>query len=89
MTMSEEPCKKGRAEKSLAPVSVAKRMVHFFMYWMEDDIYWSPEYIETPHGLLKFMDTIGGRILELSFFFGIAWTIWQRCANDQIMSRKY
>jgi hypothetical protein len=58
-----------------------KRMAYVFMYWMEDDIYWRREDVETPTGLLKLYDSMGARVLELGFFFGVAWTMWQRYAS--------
>jgi hypothetical protein len=62
-------------DMSLAAV---KRMAHLFMYWIEDDIYWSRKDIETPTGLLKFFDSVGARILEWGFFFSVAWAMWLR-----------
>ena len=57
-----------------------KRMAHLFMTWMGDDPdpYWEQKHIETPTGLLKFWDSMGGHILELGFFLSVAWTMWHR-----------
>jgi|GEM_PF-2502366 len=54
--------------------STVERLALPFMYWLEDDIY-AEEKVKTPHGLLTFLDKMGDRILEVSFFIGAAWSI--------------
>jgi hypothetical protein len=59
----------------------AKQIAHWFMYWRKQDIYSSPRDFETPTGLLKLYDSLGGHLLELGFFLSVVARMWQRYAS--------
>ena len=63
---------------------VAQRLVQIFMNWVENDPFWQKKKIKTPHGLLKFLDAIGGHILEAGFFLEAARRIYTQ--NEGIKS---
>lgn len=56
---------------------VTERLGQFFMKLFEGDIF-SEREIKTPHGLLSFLDKIGGRVLQVGFFVWAAWGIFSR-----------
>jgi hypothetical protein len=53
-------------------------LVQVFMDWFDGNRYWKKKEVRTPLGLLSFLNSLGGRLLEVGFFFGIAWSFWAR-----------
>ena len=57
------------------------------MRWTKPGPYRPRGGIETPHGLLRFLDSLGGHVLEFGCFWGAAWAMWLRdaCRNKGLM----
>jgi hypothetical protein len=53
-----------------------------FQKWVKGDRL--PEDVDTPRGLLKFLDAIGPDFLEAVVFIGAAWRVWRQqvCGDD-------
>jgi hypothetical protein len=62
-----------------------KRMAEFFMNWIQELPFFRRRELETPHGLLAFLDAAGGRVLEVGFFSSIVWSKWHHysCSDSQ------
>ncbi len=58
--------------------TIWQRLTRLFMTWVEDDIYWTDKHVDTPGGLLAFLDALVGRVLETGFLLGAAWIVFQR-----------
>jgi hypothetical protein len=54
------------------------------MTWIEHLPIFGKREVETPHGLLVFLDAVGGHVLEAGFFFSVAWAKWRHysCPNN-------
>ena len=48
------------------------------MYWIQGVFDWTPEQHRTPHGLLTFLDSLGGYVLGFGVFVAAAFQVWRR-----------
>jgi hypothetical protein len=56
-----------------------QRIVNWLMSLRADyDPFRKWEEIQTPHGLLALFNALGGDVIEILFFMGVAWTKWRR-----------